>query len=190
MRIWMWQAASFDAGSLRFFSLAHREDEESDDGLKTPIRYAHTNLIARDWKRLAGFYEKVFECVPVSSERDHKGEKFEALTARRSAHARGRHLRLPGHGENGPTLEIFEYENGEELLRPEIARPGFAHIAFEISDVAQKREEVIAQGGRDYGKIVTLDIGGAGRLTLCYVCDPEGNIIELQTWHRENGPSL
>jgi len=26
-------------------------------------RYAHTNLIARDWRRLAAFYESVFECL-------------------------------------------------------------------------------------------------------------------------------
>ena len=158
--------------------------------MQAPIRYAHTNLIARDWKRLADFYQRLFDCLPVSSERDHKGEKFEALTARRAARARGRHLRLPGHGENGPTLEIFEYEHGEELLRSEIARPGFAHIAFEVPDVAKKRDEVLAAGGRDYGQIVTLDIAGAGRLTLCYMCDPEGNIIELQTWHRDNPTTL
>jgi catechol 2,3-dioxygenase-like lactoylglutathione lyase family enzyme len=147
-------------------------------------------LIARDWKRVAEFYQRLFDCVPVSSERDHKGSSFEALTARRGARARGRHLQLPGHGEHGPTLEIFEYEDGEKLLPPEITRPGFAHIAFEVPDVAKKREEVLAAGGRDYGETVTLDIAGAGRLTLCYVCDPEGNIIELQTWHRDNEASL
>jgi predicted enzyme related to lactoylglutathione lyase len=154
------------------------------------IRYAHTNLIAKDWKRLARFYEEHFDCVPVSSERDHHGPKFEALTARKGGRARGRHLHLPGHGEKGPTLEIFEYEEGEEFLRPEIARPGFAHIAFEVQDVAAKREEVLKAGGRDYGEIVTLDIPGAGRLTVCYLCDPEGNIIELQTWDSENFASL
>jgi catechol 2,3-dioxygenase-like lactoylglutathione lyase family enzyme len=154
------------------------------------IRYAHTNLIARDWRKLADFYQQLFDCLPVSSERDHHGEKFQSLTARKNARACGRHLRLPGHGENGPTLEIFEYENGEASLPSEIARPGFAHIAFEVPDVAAKRLQVIAAGGRDYGEVVTLDIPGAGRLTLCYMCDPEGNIIELQTWHRENAASL
>jgi predicted enzyme related to lactoylglutathione lyase len=152
----------------------------------TQIRYAHTNLVAKDWRRLADFYVKVFGCVPVSSERDHQGEKFEVLTARPNARARGRHLRVPGHGENGPTIEIFEFENGAAALTPEIARPGFAHIAFEVPDVEAKRAEIIAEGGRDYGKIVTLDIPGAGRLTLCYMCDPEGNIVELQHWHGQN----
>jgi predicted enzyme related to lactoylglutathione lyase len=149
----------------------------------TLIRYAHTNLIAKDWRRLADFYERIFACVPVSSERDHHGEKFEALTARPNAHARGRHLRVPGHGENGPTLEIFEYENGAPALPPEITRPGFTHLAFEVPNVPAKRAEILAAGGRDYGQIVTLDIPGAGRLSLCYMCDPEGNIIELQHWH-------
>ena len=27
-------------------------------------RYAHTNLIARDWRRLVDFYQTVFGCVP------------------------------------------------------------------------------------------------------------------------------
>ena len=172
------------------FFLACPANESCDGPLQTTIRYAHTNLIARDWKRLAQFYERIFECIPVSSERDHKGPNFEALTARRNARARGQHLLLPGHGENGPTLEIFTYEPGEESSRPEIARPGFAHIAFEVPDVPKKRAEVLAAGGRDYGQLVTLEIPGAGRLTVCYMCDPEGNIIELQTWHRDNQPSL
>lgn len=148
------------------------------------IRYAHTNLVARDWERLVAFYARIFECLPVSSERDHHGPKFEALTNRPAARARGRHLRLPGHGENGPTLEIFEFENAPPHLPSEIARPGFAHVAFEVPDIAAKRQEVISAGGSDHGEIVTLDIPGAGRLTLCYMRDPEGNIVELQTWHK------
>jgi catechol 2,3-dioxygenase-like lactoylglutathione lyase family enzyme len=155
------------------------------------IRYAHTNLIARDWRKLADFYVKLFECVPVSSDRDHHGPKFEALTAIPGARAQGRHLRLPGLGEQGPTLEIFEYVNSPlPEANKEITMPGFAHIAFEVPDVLSKRVEILAAGGADYGEVVTLDIAGAGRLTLCYMRDPEGNIIELQTWHRENSATL
>ena len=37
-----------------------------------PIRakYVHTNLIARDWKRLVQFYCEVFGCEPKGPERD------------------------------------------------------------------------------------------------------------------------
>ena len=155
----------------------------SDGPASTPgIRYAHTNLIANDWNLMLRFYREVFGCEPVSSERDHKGPLFEALTNVPNAHARGRHLRLPGHGEHGPTLEIFQYTSNEPRLPPELRRPGFAHLAFEVPDVAAKREEVLEWGGKDYGQLVTLDIPGAGRLTLIYMCDPEGNILELQRW--------
>ena len=147
------------------------------------IRYAHTNLMANDWKRLQDFYVEVLACEPISSERDHKGATFEALTALPGGAFRGRHLRLPGHGERGPTLEIFQSNQNDPTLPSRLVRPGFAHIAFEVPDVAAKRVEVIAWGGRDVGQLVTLDIPGAGKLTLIYMTDPEGNIIELQRWH-------
>lgn len=147
------------------------------------IRYAHTNLIADDWRRLAQFYIEVFECVPVSSERDHHGPLTDALTGMPGARIQGRHLRLPGHGEHGPTLEVFTYAKNAEHPPTQLHRPGFQHLAFEVDDVDGKREEILARGGSDVGKVVTLDIPGAGKLTLVYMTDPEGNILELQKWH-------
>lgn len=147
------------------------------------IRYAHTNLIANDWRRLVDFYCEVFGCEPVSSERDHHGPHVDALTAMPGARIRGRHIRLPGHGPNGPTLEVFQYERNAPAPDKTLHLPGFAHLAFEVPDVEAWRRKVLERGGRDVGKVVTLDIAGAGRLTLVYMADPEGNIIELQRWH-------
>jgi catechol 2,3-dioxygenase-like lactoylglutathione lyase family enzyme len=151
--------------------------------MQSIIRYAHTNLIANDWQRLADFYCQVFACEPIGSTRDHHGPGFEALTGIHQAHAEGCHLRLPGHGQRGPTLEIFQFAEQEPALPPSLIRPGFAHVAFEVPDVEAKRAEVERWGGRALGQLVTLDIKGAGRLTLIYMCDPEGNIVELQKWH-------
>ena len=147
------------------------------------IRYAHTNLIANDWRRLADFYTQVFACEPVSAERDHHGPHIDALTGMKGPRICGRHLRLPGHGERGPTIEIFTYDRNEPLLPTSLNRPGFAHLAFEVPDVVAKRKEILGWGGKDVGQLVTIDIKGAGRLTLIYMTDPEGNIIELQKWH-------
>ena len=72
-------------------------------------KYVHTNLIARDWHALADFYQRVFGCVPVPPERDLSGPLMEAGTGLPGAHLRGMHLRLPGYGDTGPTLEIFNY---------------------------------------------------------------------------------
>ena len=145
-------------------------------------RYAHVNIIAADWKLLCDFYQEVFDCEPVSSERDHHGQQTDALTGMTDIRIRGRHMRVPGHGENGPTIEIFTCsENAPDQPRL-LNRPGFAHLAFEVDDVDAKRVQIKKLGGDDYGELVTIDIAGAGQLTLLYMTDPEGNIVELQKW--------
>ena len=48
---------------------------------------------------------------------------------------KGVHLRLPGHGEDGPTLEIYTFASTGEGQEPAIDRPGFGHIAFAVADV-------------------------------------------------------
>ena len=145
------------------------------------MRYAHTNIVARDWRALARFYEDVFGCEVVA-ERDLAGEWVDRLTGLPGARIRGAHLRLPGHGAAGPTLEIFQYDEAEERPPTAINRPGLAHLAFQVADVAATRQEVLAAGGQDYGELVTADLPGAGTLEVVYLTDPEGNLIELQRW--------
>jgi predicted enzyme related to lactoylglutathione lyase len=145
-------------------------------------RFAHTNLIAVDWQRLAEFYQRVFGCVPVPPERDLSGEAMEKGTAIPAAHLRGMHLRLPGHGDRGPTLEIYAYDPALPASNEPVNRPGFRHLAFAVDDVLSARGEVLAHGGHAVGEVVTVGVPGAGSVTWCYVTDPEGNILELQAW--------
>jgi predicted enzyme related to lactoylglutathione lyase len=145
------------------------------------IKYVHTNLIARDWHALARFYRSVFGCVDVPPERNFAASEVQAGTGIPGAALRGMHLRLPGWGAEGPTLEIFSYSQLADAPTAVANRPGFAHIAFAVTSVADARAEVLAAGGRSIGDIVTLDTA-RGRVTWCYVTDPEGNIVELQAW--------
>jgi len=145
-------------------------------------RYVHTNLIARDWRRLAEFYQSVLGCVPVPPERNLSGPQLESGTGVPGATLAGMHLRLPGGGADGPTLEIFSYSRPENGPAPAVNRPGFAHIAFAVASVNEARAEVLAAGGAAIGEVVTMAIAGGGRVTWCYVTDPERNIIELQAW--------
>ena len=147
------------------------------------IRYAHTSLIARDWRRMTQFYCEVFGCVPVGAARDRKGPIVDALTGVKDSHVQGQHLRMPGCGDNGPTIEIFQFNKSEAPPPPSVMRLGFTHLAFVVPDVEAKRKEIQARGGRDFSQLVTLDIPDEGKLTVIYVCDPEGNLIELQEWH-------
>ena len=145
-------------------------------------RFVHTNIVARDWKRLARFYGQVFGCTPVPPERKLSGQWLEHCTGVPNAKIEGIHLRLPGLGDNGPTLEIFQYNQQGERPETAINRRGFAHIAFVVDDVETARREVIEAGGGTIGKVVSVEIPGAGEITLVYLTDPEGNIIELQHW--------
>ena len=52
-------------------------------------RYVHTNVIAKDWRALALFYQNVFGCVPVPPERDYRGPALDAGTALVGAHLAG-----------------------------------------------------------------------------------------------------
>ncbi|WP_400193777.1 VOC family protein [Hymenobacter sp. B81] len=144
-------------------------------------RYAHTNLTAEDWEALAAFYERVFGCEPLLPRRDYHDE---ALTTEGNARPRQRgvHLRLPGHGSDGPTLEIFGYDPLNNRARTAPHRPGFGHIAFEVEDVAAARAVVIAEGGSALGEVATQMTPLGRTITWAYVADPECNVIELQQW--------
>jgi predicted enzyme related to lactoylglutathione lyase len=145
-------------------------------------KYVHTNIVAQDWKRLARFYEQVFGCTLVPPERKLSGRWLEEGTGIPDAQIRGVHLRFPGHGNDGPTLEIFQYNHQEDRLDTAINRPGFAHIAFAVDDIETARDTVIEAGGKIIGKTVSLEVSGAGKVTFVYITDPEENIIELQHW--------
>ncbi|RJP65552.1 MAG: VOC family protein [Candidatus Abyssobacteria bacterium SURF_17] len=145
-------------------------------------RFVHTNLVARDWKRLAEFYQEVFGCTVVPPERDLSGKWLDDITRVPGARIRGAHLRLPGYGSEGPTLEIFQYTPQMERAETAANRPGFAHVAFAVDNVEAARDAVLSAGGKHFGKLVDTEVPGVGRLTVVYVTDPEGNIIELQRW--------
>lgn len=145
-------------------------------------RFVHTNLIAEDWVKLAEFYERVFGCTPLPPERDLSGVWLEVASGVPGARLRGVHLRLPGYGNGGPTLELFHYDPQLDGMPAAPNRPGFGHIAFAVADVEVALQKIIQAGGGQLGEIVTVCVPDAGMITFVYATDPEGNIIELQHW--------
>lgn len=148
-------------------------------------RYAHTNLIARDWRRLASFYQEVFGCRPVPPERDLSGEWLDKATGIEDSRISGIHLHLPGYGYDGPTLEIFQYDPGTPQQSNRLNTPGFRHIAFAVDDVPAAARRILDHGGSVVGELTEREIPGVGLLTFQYLADPEGNIIEIQG-HKES----
>ena len=146
------------------------------------ITYKHTNIISKNWRALVSFYQDVFGCVLVPPERNVSGSWVDKGTGVQSAHIFGAHLRLPGCGENGPTLEIFQYKKNEPRATTAANREGIAHIAFEVEDVEKMAAAVLKHGGGKLGEVSSSKVDGVGLLTFVYLTDPEGNIIELQKW--------
>ena len=145
-------------------------------------KYVHTNIIADDWQKLAHFYTQVFGCVLVPPERDYSGAALDAGTGLVNAHLTGAHLRLPGWGDAGPTVEIYSYDSLEKRPQLAVNRPGIGHLAFEVDDVNAASREVVKHGGSALGEIITLTTKVGTKVTWCYMTDPEENIIELQSW--------
>jgi len=152
--------------------------------MENGIKYVHTNIIAKDWRILADFYIKVFACEAIYPERNLSGKWLEDLTRINNAGIKGIHLRLPGY-DNGPTLEIFEYE--PELLadnKHPLNGQGLGHLAFHVDSVQDVLEKLLENGGEQLGDLVIQDYGELGILAVVYTRDPEGNIIEIQNWQR------
>ncbi|MGY4690867.1 VOC family protein [Salibacterium sp. K-3] len=148
------------------------------------IKYAHTNIVAKDWRRLSDFYVKVFDCKPVLPERDLSGKWIENVTNIDNVSIKGIHLTLPGY-DAGPTLEIFQYYPENPERQPSnISNQGFAHIAFVVDNVEEVLNKLMEYGGKKHGALEKKEFESLGVLTIVYAEDPEGNIIEIQNWEK------
>ena len=148
------------------------------------IHYSHTNLIAKDVSRMISFYRDVLGCQSIGETRDLSGEWVERLTGIPGAHIFGEHLALPGYPAGGPTLEIFGYDFVLPQTVKAVNASGFAHIAFAVDDVAETLRQVLACGGGQIGELVENRYADGRTITVVYTTDPEGNILELQSWRR------
>lgn len=145
-------------------------------------RFGHVNVTSTDWRRLARFYTDVFGCVFVPPERDIRSADLDAATGLRDAHLTGAHLRLPGHGDAGPTIEIYAYDTLAPHPGPQVDRPGWGHVAFQVPDVPGAVDAVVAAGGSRHGEVITTRTADGRHVTWAYAADPDGNIVELQAW--------
>lgn len=146
------------------------------------IRYTHTNLIAKDAAKLIEFYQKALDCRSIGETRNLTGDWLDRLTGIPNAHLTGEHLALPGYEGHGPTLEIFTYDRVEDASSGAVNSAGFAHIAFAVDDVPAALERVLACGGGVIGELVRSTYADGRTICVVYATDPEGNILELQSW--------
>jgi predicted enzyme related to lactoylglutathione lyase len=145
------------------------------------MKFVHTNLVARDWRKLADFYISIFNCTPVPPEGELKGEWLDKAVNLEDTHIQGVHLRLPGYVD-GPILEVFQYRQMEAAEKPNPNTPGFGHLAFRVPDVEETAKKIVKMGGSYVRELTSVEINGVGSLIFAYMRDPEGNIIEIQRY--------
>lgn len=154
---------------------------DSIEGRKYMFRYVHTNIIAKDYRKLVDFYKDVFQCKSIGERRDLQGEWLDELTGIPDAHIVGEHLCLPGYEKDHPTLEIFSYDTMKDACSG-LNRCGIAHLAFEVDDVEETLQRLLKKGGSQIGKVVKTTYDDGRQAVFVYTTDCEGNIIELQSW--------
>ena len=148
------------------------------------MKFVHTNIVAKDWKLLSKFYINVFNCKTKPPERNLSGDWLDKAIGLKNARLKGIHLILPGHGDNGPTLEIFTYEDTHKPAPLMANHTGFTHIAFEVKDIETTLNTALKNGAHLLGEVTEKKIENVGLLKLVYFRDPEGNIVEIQYWNK------
>lgn len=146
------------------------------------IRYVHTNIIAKDAVKLCEFYKNVLGCRSINEKRDLRGQWLDDLIGNRNAHITGEHLCLPGYDDDHPTLEIFSYDDMIDGGTHAVNQYGIAHLCFETDDVEGVLNKILKSGGSQVGDLVHADYDDGRHAIFVYARDPEGNILEIQSW--------
>ena len=146
------------------------------------MKFSHINLISKDWKKLAQFYIKVFNCKMILPQKNYSGNWLSGGTGLNNVKVQGAHLSLPGFDQNGPMLELLQYD---KLLQSEKRSPnhtGIGNLSFRVESLEETIEKALQFGAEIQGKISSTHIEHIGQLSFIYLRDPEGNLIELQEY--------
>ena len=181
----IWKRFSNSDLDVAGFRLTNSYPKHSWDSMDwRDMRFAHTNIAAKNWKALADFYIEVFQCRVKPPERKLSGLWLDRATGLPNVRLEGVHLILPGCGDDGPTLEIFSYKDMQTCEPCMPNRPGLTHIAFEVDDVDRTLQQALENGAQSMGRVSKMTVDGVCSLKFVYIRDPEGNIVEIQSCKR------
>lgn len=141
------------------------------------MRLQHINLTARDADRLAAFYRDAFQFKERRPPKRLCGDIVSRGNGLPNSEIYVIWLSISD--GDGPFIEIMEYAETVERLRPLVNEPGYGHVAFEVFDLNETVRNVLKFGGVLQGEITNFGTAEEPVL-IVYVRDPEGNIIELE----------
>ena len=150
-------------------------EDKTRDGL------LHCGVYVSDLNQMTRFYKEVFDMQIVCSEAEDSGAFLDTLLGLNNSKILVTKLitprgRITGVGEMIELIKIVlpeKIESGEE--EKSIYARGVVHMALHCSNIEKTVKEVVSLGG----KIIVAPFKRDNGNWLCFVCDPEGNYIEL-----------
>lgn len=146
----------------------------SDAPALPEILFDHTGFITPDIDASIRFWEDVlgFEAQPVGARRRAWIGRFMGVPE-----AQVRLVHLYGHGTH---IEFIEFDTPkDQALTARASQGNVAHLCLRTSDVDALRARILAGGGSEQGRMVTIDEGIARGLRGLDMKDPHGVLIEL-----------
>ena len=135
----------------------------------------HAAIVVRDLNKCLQFYEFFFELERVSDDIE-AGSFIEQVVGLEDVKLQWVKLRTP----NGVLIELLKYQSPESPHKPIEAQAshqiGHSHLAFTVDDIRLFNERLVSNGG----SIVNPPaLNPQGTAIVCYIHDPEGNILEI-----------
>lgn len=141
------------------------------------MKLTHINLVAKDAKALAAFYQRVFNCAYLRPPKVLSGKKVSCGNGLPNSEILSIWLKFPEC--DTPFLELHQHKVMLDRDSPQVNEPGFGHLSFQVPDIHSTRAETIAAGGSQLGEITDFGTPDKPHLII-YLRDPEGNILELE----------
>jgi len=129
----------------------------------------HTGTTVADLDRAVEFYTEIFD-LEILAEFESSGENFSRGVG--VENATGRFAHLDG---DGTRVELVEYDpDGGEAVADSVNDRGAKHLGFGVDDV-----EGFYEGLPDDVETVSEPQTSSTGTTICFLRDPEGNLIEV-----------
>ena len=141
------------------------------------LRMHHTGFVVSDLDVAARFYENVVGLTLIGR-RERDGAPISQILGYENTRIKIAEFHY-GNGEHGAghQLELIEYVHppGSDSHIKERNSFGASHIAFEVDDIFEAYERLIANGAQKLNPPMEIVEGKKG----CYLQDPDGNWVEL-----------
>lgn len=148
----------------------------------------HINLVVSDLDRSVRFYTELLGFREIRRSR-LEGQWIESVVGLKNVRADVAYVVAPA-GE--PRLELLCYESprGEPVPANSLANtPGLRHIALRVKDIHEMVRRLREAGVKIIGGPAAVPKDAitheAGHKILCYFLDPDGTLLELAEYRRE-----